>query len=96
MAVDALEFIGADNDGADFFIIEATAPMSPGVSRPKGFRFIYYAVNPLVDAFDFANLYQSVFGNLGKPNDILFLRITPIGATGLATTPLITKLTLSA
>lgn len=92
--ITALEITGASGADADYFRIEATPPFSPGVTRPKGFRFLKVKPNPLVEGDDMATFYESVFGDVGRPGEVIFLRITPINSSGLANTPLISRLVL--
>ncbi len=96
MPLTALEITAATGADADYFMIEATPAFSPAVTRPKGFKFLRLKPNPLVEGDDMITQYLATFGDLGKPNDVIFLRITPISSFGLANTPLIVRLALDA
>lgn len=58
--------------------IWATAPMSAGINRPKGFRFL--GIFQGTTLINFGNQYQAVFG-LSRPGSKVFVKVFYIGRT---------------
>ncbi len=74
------------------YVVEATPPVSAGIQIPDSSLFVVIGViaedaNPE----DLLNLYVPQFGDKVDQDQVIFVRTTPLSATGFLGTPLLTR-----